>query len=227
MIVEDNVMLWLVVLLLSTGITFACIEVMLILIRDVLVTHQIVAENVCSILRRLQCRTRLVLMRSRGLMKDAHALVQHLNPSCRAARHFAILPVARFLISIADRDLSAVAKTTHPHARNNSPSSSTGGGVCDEDEKAAADVGSSQDNDFVLHLSHLHQYLDHNYLPCCWGLFRLKDNHDHYIDWMADTAAAVAAAVTGNMLDVDVEAAYDPYTTSSDYHIGTAADTAA
>mmetsp|Transcript_92961 Transcript_92961/g.182160 ORF Transcript_92961/g.182160 Transcript_92961/m.182160 type:complete len:123 (-) Transcript_92961:1109-1477(-) len=90
---------------------------------------------------------------------------------------------------------------------------------------AAVDVGSSQDNDFVLHLSHLHQYLDHNYLPCCWGLFRLKDNHDHYIDWMADTA--VAAAVTGNMLDVDVEAAYDPYTTSSDYHIGTAADTAA
>ena len=69
---------------------------------------------------------------------------------------------------------------------------------------AAADVGSSQDNDFVLHLSHLHQYLDHNYLPCCWGLFWLKDNHDHYIDWMADTA--VAAAVTGNMLDVDVEA---------------------
>ena len=53
----------------------------------------------------LRDRAKGIVQRIRGLMRDAHALVQHINPVCRAARRFPHLPVSRLLMSLNDYDI--------------------------------------------------------------------------------------------------------------------------
>ena len=55
----------------------------------------------------LHARTRLALMRRCGLLRDANAVIQHLNPACRAARSVPHLPLARLLLSLVDSDVSS------------------------------------------------------------------------------------------------------------------------
>ena len=55
--------------------------------------------------RLLRDRSRPVMLRSNGLMRDAHSLIQRFNPSVRAARRFPHLPVSRLLMSLNDYDL--------------------------------------------------------------------------------------------------------------------------
>jgi hypothetical protein len=45
------------------------------------------------------------MQRCKGLMSEVHALIQHINPACRAARQFPHLPISRLLISLNDFDL--------------------------------------------------------------------------------------------------------------------------
>eukprot|EP01034_Spumella_vulgaris_P014326 gene14326-18289_t len=105
-VVSTNMSLWVLVLFLSIIEYFVLIEVLSILIRDVVVVQQLVGKRVEERWRVLMTRARLILMRRYGLMRDAHALVQHLNPACRVARSFPFLPVSRLLISINDKDLT-------------------------------------------------------------------------------------------------------------------------
>jgi hypothetical protein len=55
----------------------------------------------------LRARSLLVLLRSRGLLRDFSGPVQALNPACRAARRYPTLPAARLLIKLQDADVSS------------------------------------------------------------------------------------------------------------------------
>jgi hypothetical protein len=64
--------------------------------RDIKLLHGLLRE-----------RTPMLMKRSVGQLKNAHALVQHLNPACRAARLNPSLPASRLLMSLHDYDLPA------------------------------------------------------------------------------------------------------------------------
>merc|ERR1711871_1844851 len=50
-------------------------------------------------------RSRIILIRKSGVMRDSNALVQHFNPACRAARMFPELPISRVLMTVSDFDV--------------------------------------------------------------------------------------------------------------------------
>lgn len=50
-------------------------------------------------------RSKIILIRTSGVLRDSNALVQHFNPACRAARMFPELPISRLLMSFGDNDL--------------------------------------------------------------------------------------------------------------------------
>lgn len=58
-----------------------------------------------------------IMVRTKGMMRDADSFIQHTNPACRVARLFPHLSVARLLMSCNDHDF----KPTHAAAkeRNN------------------------------------------------------------------------------------------------------------
>eukprot|EP00981_Chlorochromonas_danica_P004712 scaffold946_cov171-Ochromonas_danica.AAC.12 len=64
-----------------------------------------VSADVRSVSEQLLIRSRLILLRTSGLLREANALVQHFNPACRAARMFPSWPISRLLFSVNDRDL--------------------------------------------------------------------------------------------------------------------------
>jgi hypothetical protein len=64
-----------------------------------------VSKDVRELCERLCLRTKLVMMRTHGMMRDADALVQHFNPACRAARMIPELPISRLLLSLNDHDI--------------------------------------------------------------------------------------------------------------------------
>jgi hypothetical protein len=64
-----------------------------------------VASDARELVERLCLRSKLVMMRTTGLMRDADALVQHFNPACRVARMYPQLPISRLLMSINDFDI--------------------------------------------------------------------------------------------------------------------------
>ncbi|RYH29179.1 hypothetical protein EON65_09430 [archaeon] len=53
----------------------------------------------------LLARSRLILLRTQGLMRHANDYVQHFNPACRVARMFPAWHVSRLLFSVNDHDL--------------------------------------------------------------------------------------------------------------------------
>jgi hypothetical protein len=55
----------------------------------------------------LRERSKHIMQRQHGIIRDAHALIQHINPACRAAQAFPHLPASRLLLSINDHDLPA------------------------------------------------------------------------------------------------------------------------
>lgn len=71
-----------------------------------------VGPDVRELFLQLKLRSRLILMRSRGLLKFSNALIQHFNPACRAARLFPSLPVARLLMSLGDYDFPNYDKSS-------------------------------------------------------------------------------------------------------------------
>eukprot|EP01037_Dinobryon_pediforme_P029193 gene29193-32750_t len=56
---------------------------------------------------RLRDRSRLMLMRSSGVIQSYKWITQHLNPACRVARFYSVaeLPVSRLLRAVNDFDL--------------------------------------------------------------------------------------------------------------------------
>jgi hypothetical protein len=64
-----------------------------------------VARDAREMVDYLSKRSRFIMMRTAGQMRDAGALVQHFNSACRAARMFPALPVSRLLFSLNDSDV--------------------------------------------------------------------------------------------------------------------------
>jgi len=58
-----------------------------------------------ELLFHLQLHSRIILRRTTGVMRDANALIQHFNPSCRAARIHPKYPISRLLLSLSDYDV--------------------------------------------------------------------------------------------------------------------------
>ena len=64
-----------------------------------------VSHEVRELCERLSRRSKLIMMRTHGMVRDADALVQHFNPACRAARMYPALPISRLLMSLNDHDI--------------------------------------------------------------------------------------------------------------------------
>jgi hypothetical protein len=65
----------------------------------------IIVSDIKVVFQQLQRKAKLIMCRTSGLMRSANGMVHHLNPACRAARHYPRLTVSRLLISITDDDL--------------------------------------------------------------------------------------------------------------------------
>ena len=70
-----------------------------------IVFNNSVGKVVRELCERLIGRSRLVLMRTSGVVRHATALVQHFNPACRVARMYPQYPISRLLMSLNDSDL--------------------------------------------------------------------------------------------------------------------------
>jgi len=64
-----------------------------------------VSREVRELCEQLTRRSKLILMRTHGMVRDTEALVQHFNPAVRAARMHPGLPVSRLLMSLNDFDI--------------------------------------------------------------------------------------------------------------------------
>jgi hypothetical protein len=92
----------------GTGISFV-MEVFIlqpfrIFVVFILITS-VTSKKVKIIHSVLRSRAKGIMTRTKGLMKDATALTQHINPACRASRQFPHLPMARLLMSLNDFDV--------------------------------------------------------------------------------------------------------------------------
>jgi len=65
-----------------------------------------VSADIRDVVEKLSSRSRLIVIRTFGVMRDADALVQHFNPACRVARMYPQLPISRLLMSINDFDVT-------------------------------------------------------------------------------------------------------------------------
>jgi hypothetical protein len=54
--------------------------------------------------------SRIILLRTSGMLRESNAALHHFNPACRTARAFPSLPVSRLLISLGDADLPPTKK---------------------------------------------------------------------------------------------------------------------
>jgi hypothetical protein len=64
-----------------------------------------VSHEVRDLCLKLSRRSKLIMMRTHGMVRDADALVQHFNPAVRAARMYPSLPISRLLMSLNDHDI--------------------------------------------------------------------------------------------------------------------------
>jgi hypothetical protein len=68
-------------------------------------TSSICNAEVRGLLGLLRERYHYIMSRVRGSITESSALIQHLNPACRAARKFPQYPISRYLMSLNDFDL--------------------------------------------------------------------------------------------------------------------------
>jgi len=64
-----------------------------------------IASEASLLVQQFMFKSRLVLMRTKGMLRETNALVQHFSPACRVARKFPSLPVCRLLLSLCDFDV--------------------------------------------------------------------------------------------------------------------------
>jgi len=62
-------------------------------------------DEISSLAYILRTRSRVIMMRTFGNLRDATTYQQHLNPACRVARQHPHLPISRLLLSISDVDV--------------------------------------------------------------------------------------------------------------------------
>ena len=103
----DRLTEWAIVLAVSVVLGSAVIPVIHLILKWSAIFLAIRSCNLYEMVDWLRRRSKLVLIRSSGAMRNAHSMVQHLNPICRVARDHPYLQVARILISLSDNDLES------------------------------------------------------------------------------------------------------------------------
>ena len=81
------------------------LETILVYIDYNVITYPVLVE-MDKIINKFKSSTRLILGRTRGLMRESNCLVQHFSPACRVARVYPSMPISRLLLSLSDHDLS-------------------------------------------------------------------------------------------------------------------------
>ena len=101
--------LWLSITMLAIFQEILLIQPFQIWLRWVLI-NGMVATEIRETMKDFRDRSRVILIRTSGLLRDSNALVQHYNPACRAARMFPELPVSRLLMTVSDFDIPSKPK---------------------------------------------------------------------------------------------------------------------
>jgi biotin transporter BioY len=96
--------LWLIIALVSFFEDLIILQPLIVWINWAMIDVP-VARDAREMVDYLSKRSRFIMMRTAGQMRDAEALVQHFNSACRAARMFPALPVSRLLFSLNDSDV--------------------------------------------------------------------------------------------------------------------------
>jgi len=96
--------LWLIIALVSFFEDLIILQPLIVWINWAMIDVP-VARDAREMVDYLSKRSRFIMMRTAGQMRDAGALVQHFNSACRAARMFPALPVSRLLFSLNDSDV--------------------------------------------------------------------------------------------------------------------------
>ncbi|RYG63709.1 hypothetical protein EON64_15375, partial [archaeon] len=102
---NGSVALWSSTVLLSLFLALGPLDLLGVLSVRVLLLRLAVQPAYFALWDALRRRARLVLLRSRGVMKRSRMLVQHFNAACRVARSNPHWPVARMLLSVNDVDI--------------------------------------------------------------------------------------------------------------------------
>ena len=96
--------LWLIISLVSFFEDLIILQPLIIWINWAMIDVP-VARDARELVNYLSMRSRFIMMRTAGQMREAGSLVQHFNSACRAARMFPALPVSRLLFSLNDSDV--------------------------------------------------------------------------------------------------------------------------
>ncbi len=96
--------MWQAVLLTSVLIDACFMQFAIIYLRCVVLRNTFMAE-VSFLCKELSERSRIIMMRTFGNMREATSYQQHLNPACRVARQHPHLPISRLLLSVQDVDV--------------------------------------------------------------------------------------------------------------------------
>jgi hypothetical protein len=99
--------LWLYIVIVAFIQEVLLLQPLKILMRWIVINN-VVSEDIRKTVLDFRDRSRIILIRSSGLMRDSNALVQHFNPACRAARMFPELPISRLLMTVGDFDIPTV-----------------------------------------------------------------------------------------------------------------------
>jgi hypothetical protein len=75
-----------------------------------------VSDDINSITMELGKRAKTIMMRNKGLMRDANSAIQHFNPVCRLSRKFPQLTICRLLMSLNDHDIPPKPQKEKPTA---------------------------------------------------------------------------------------------------------------
>lgn len=99
-------MLWLVTALISVGEDMFLLQPLGIAFQWIVATSSF-REELAEMVVRLKSRSKLMIMRSGGVLRNYRWLVQHMNPACRLSRlqPLCALPIARLLMAVNDFDI--------------------------------------------------------------------------------------------------------------------------
>jgi hypothetical protein len=66
----------------------------------------LVVNDLAPILKELERRSKLILMRTQGMIRNSNLLLQLINPACCVAKKYPNLPISKFILSFFDADFS-------------------------------------------------------------------------------------------------------------------------
>ena len=102
---SQSVNMWLVCVFVTIGLQVTLVFFLKIIVKYVILIHLIIGKKLNKIMNQLTKKSKLIMLRSSGVIRDANSAVQHINLGCRIARNYISLPISRFLLSLSDYDI--------------------------------------------------------------------------------------------------------------------------